>query len=170
MSSQNICLRCGACCAYFRVSFYWREADPSSGSKIPPALVEMENEIFDNMKGTNCSRPYCAALSGKIGTEVHCAIYTDRPSPCREFGIHYQGGKIQVDPDDLRRCNQARARWNLPPLTFESLKRLQNHEGLNRFRVPDHGKKGSLWKHSPITWKSTENSWRKARSRKPIKA
>ncbi|RBD09468.1 YkgJ family cysteine cluster protein, partial [Xanthomonas oryzae pv. oryzae] len=23
------CLTCGACCAYFRVSFHWSEADPA---------------------------------------------------------------------------------------------------------------------------------------------
>ncbi|RBD00840.1 YkgJ family cysteine cluster protein, partial [Xanthomonas oryzae pv. oryzae] len=25
------CLTCGACCAYFRVSFHWSEADPALG-------------------------------------------------------------------------------------------------------------------------------------------
>ncbi|MBR7358785.1 YkgJ family cysteine cluster protein, partial [Klebsiella pneumoniae] len=26
MSDINPCMTCGACCAYFRVSFYWAEA------------------------------------------------------------------------------------------------------------------------------------------------
>ncbi|OZZ73507.1 zinc/iron-chelating domain-containing protein, partial [Klebsiella pneumoniae] len=26
MSEINPCMTCGACCAYFRVSFYWAEA------------------------------------------------------------------------------------------------------------------------------------------------
>lgn len=30
------CLRCGACCAYFRVSFYWREAEKSEHEKAVP--------------------------------------------------------------------------------------------------------------------------------------
>jgi len=38
-SSDNPCLSCGACCAAFRVSFYWREADGGeSGGAVPPAL------------------------------------------------------------------------------------------------------------------------------------
>ncbi|MLR39642.1 YkgJ family cysteine cluster protein, partial [Salmonella enterica subsp. enterica] len=27
MSVLNPCMTCGACCAYFRVSFYWAEGD-----------------------------------------------------------------------------------------------------------------------------------------------
>ncbi|WP_142908916.1 CxxCxxCC domain-containing protein, partial [Klebsiella pneumoniae] len=27
MSNLNPCMTCGACCAFFRVSFYWAEAD-----------------------------------------------------------------------------------------------------------------------------------------------
>ncbi|HBP8873638.1 TPA: YkgJ family cysteine cluster protein, partial [Escherichia coli] len=27
MNNPNPCMRCGACCAFFRVSFYWAEAD-----------------------------------------------------------------------------------------------------------------------------------------------
>ncbi|EMK5322830.1 YkgJ family cysteine cluster protein, partial [Escherichia coli] len=26
MSNLNPCMTCGACCAFFRVSFYWAEA------------------------------------------------------------------------------------------------------------------------------------------------
>lgn len=119
MSLKNMCVNCGACCAFFRVSFYWREANPTRGRRIPPDLVEEETEFYDNMKGTNQGHPYCAALSGKIGESVGCTIYRGRPSPCREFGIHYARGKAQIDTGDLERCNKARAAWNLPPLTLE---------------------------------------------------
>ncbi|EEX7666747.1 YkgJ family cysteine cluster protein, partial [Escherichia coli] len=27
MNNPNPCMTCGACCAFFRVSFYWAEAD-----------------------------------------------------------------------------------------------------------------------------------------------
>ena len=34
------CLTCGACCAHFRVSFHWSEADPEQGGAVPAALTE----------------------------------------------------------------------------------------------------------------------------------
>ncbi len=143
MSSKNICLNCGACCAFFRVSFYWREADPAQGRKIPADLVEEETEFYDNMKGTNQRHPYCAALHGKIGERVYCTIYRNRPTPCREFGIHCDRGKMQIDPGDLERCNKARAAWNLPPLTMELITLTERHNKFNRW----------LEKLMEISWK-----------------
>jgi hypothetical protein len=121
MFSENVCIHCGACCAYFRVSFYWREADPSQAGSVPLEYVEEETEFYDNMRGTNQAHPYCAALSGKIGERVACTIYSRRPSPCREFGIQYKHGRNSISSEDLERCNKARAAWNLPPLAMESL-------------------------------------------------
>lgn len=132
MSSQNICLHCGACCAFFRVSFYWGEADQLVGGRVPPGLVEEETEFFSNMKGTNQRHPYCAALCGKIGQEVTCTIYENRPSPCDEFGIHYQNDIAIVTPDDLERCNRARAGWDLPPLSFADLMPVPSQGGTSR--------------------------------------
>ena len=34
------CLTCGACCAFFRVSFHWSEADPEMGGVVPIELTE----------------------------------------------------------------------------------------------------------------------------------
>ncbi|EJF2880940.1 YkgJ family cysteine cluster protein, partial [Escherichia coli] len=39
MSNLNPCMTCGACCAFFRVSFYWAEADDAGGT-IPARLTE----------------------------------------------------------------------------------------------------------------------------------
>ncbi|ENJ4382725.1 YkgJ family cysteine cluster protein, partial [Salmonella enterica] len=39
MSVLNPCMTCGACCAYFRVSFYWAEGDDASG-RVPASLTE----------------------------------------------------------------------------------------------------------------------------------
>src|SRR5690606_12667348 len=36
---RSPCLDCGACCAYYRVSFHWSEADPATGGETPAALV-----------------------------------------------------------------------------------------------------------------------------------
>ena len=34
------CIRCGACCSYFRVQFYWRDAEPDSEYRVPLDLTE----------------------------------------------------------------------------------------------------------------------------------
>lgn len=150
MFSENVCKHCGACCAFFRVSFYWREADPSQGGKVPSEFVEEETEFYDNMKGTNQAHPYCAALSGKIGERVACTIYNNRPSPCREFGIQFKHGKINITPEDLERCNKARAAWNLPPLTMEELTPAAPRIHLaSIFRKAVNHHWGKLLKHHP---------------------
>jgi len=97
----NICQQCGACCAYFRVSFYWAEA-PERG--LPDALVEKLNAHLANLAGTNQPVPRCHALRGEVGKSVACSVYEQRPSPCRE-----------VEPGD-EKCNRARARHGLPPI------------------------------------------------------
>jgi Fe-S-cluster containining protein len=114
--TENPCLKCGACCAYFRVSFYWAEADPGHGGTIPPELTEDLTPVLSCMKGTNRPQPRCAALIGEIGQAVRCAIYEGRPSPCREFGVDWTAEGLRFTPEDLARCNQARAAWGLPPL------------------------------------------------------
>ncbi|MDK7055560.1 YkgJ family cysteine cluster protein, partial [Escherichia coli] len=83
MSEINPCMTCGACCAYFRVSFYWAEAD-DAGGLVPSALTEPLTPFLRCMSGTNQRQSRCAALSGDIGDAVHCTIYENRPSPCRE--------------------------------------------------------------------------------------
>ncbi|MBN1562214.1 MAG: YkgJ family cysteine cluster protein [Anaerolineae bacterium] len=119
MEPSNPCLTCGACCAYFRVSFYWGEADPDQGGTIPPDLTEDLTPFRRCMRGTNQQPPRCAALLGEIGSAVRCTIYENRPSPCREFGIDWTAEGLRFTPEDLARCTHARAAWGLPPL-FDS--------------------------------------------------
>lgn len=52
MSEINPCMTCGACCAYFRVSFYWAEADDAGGT-VPSALTEPLTPFLRCMSGTN---------------------------------------------------------------------------------------------------------------------
>ncbi len=52
MSEINPCMTCGACCAYFRVSFYWAEAD-DAGGLVPSALTEPLTPFLRCMSGTN---------------------------------------------------------------------------------------------------------------------
>ncbi|MGZ3238894.1 MAG: YkgJ family cysteine cluster protein [Burkholderiaceae bacterium] len=98
---ENPCLNCGACCATFRVSFYWAE---STATGLPDRLTEKINSFYSCMAGTNQPSPRCHALEGNIGEHVACTVYDQRTSPCREL----QAGD--------GKCNKARARHGLPPL------------------------------------------------------
>ncbi|HDT6507040.1 TPA: YkgJ family cysteine cluster protein [Klebsiella aerogenes] len=109
MSEINPCMTCGACCAYFRVSFYWAEAD-DAGGVVPAQLTEPLTPFLRCMSGTNQRQSRCTALSGEIGESVHCSIYHQRPSPCREFAMSGEGGELN------EACDRARARYGLPPL------------------------------------------------------
>jgi len=100
--SENPCVSCGACCAHFRVSFYWTESDDVLGGIVPSALTERVNLHMRCMSGTQSSPPRCVALSGKVGVQVACTIYENRPSPCREFDIFELDGTLN------QRCNKLR--------------------------------------------------------------
>lgn len=99
------CQQCGACCASFRVSFYWAEAESTQGPGthgVPAALTETISPHLLCMQGTNARQPRCSALQGQVGGSIGCTIYAQRPSPCRE-----------VMPGDAQ-CLKARARHGLP--------------------------------------------------------
>lgn len=104
------CLECGACCASFRVSFYWGEADDHPDGTVPAALTTPVAPMRLAMRGTDRAVPRCTALDGTIGRAVSCRIYALRPSPCRDFNWHGEQG----EPNE--RCNRARQRHGLPPL------------------------------------------------------
>lgn len=95
------CLGCGACCAAFRVSFYWAETETLG---LRADMTEQVNAQMSCMAGTNQSVPHCRALQGEVGRQVTCTVYAQRPSPCRE-----------VQPGDDK-CARARARHGLAPL------------------------------------------------------
>lgn len=65
------------------------------------------------MKGTNSNTPRCVALEGVTGVQVRCTIHPNRPSPCRNFAASYSEGRHEP------RCDEARARHGLRPLTRE---------------------------------------------------
>jgi uncharacterized protein len=115
-TATSPCLTCGACCAAFRVSFHWREADDAPEGTVPVHLTENLTPHLRCMAGTNQKQPRCAALIGTVGESVRCAIYEQRAEVCVAFGVHWENGILTVIPEDLVRCNQARAHWNLPPL------------------------------------------------------
>lgn len=109
----NPCLSCGACCARFRVSFYWRECDDATPMGVPAELTSDVGDFRRAMKGTELAPCRCIALQGEIGRYVHCGIYTRRPSVCRAFAASYLDGGPEP------RCDQVRADHGMPPLTAD---------------------------------------------------
>lgn len=102
------CQSCGACCrAHYpdgTVKKEWVAVD----NPIPISDALLAFGIMGNpvMRMTRAGR--CAALVGRIGKSVSCAVYADRPSPCRNFT---PGGD---------RCNLQRERAGLAPLEMPS--------------------------------------------------
>ncbi|MCV2348958.1 YkgJ family cysteine cluster protein [Paucibacter sp. Y2R2-4] len=100
----NPCQQCGACCASFRVSFYWADAPD-----VPPTLTERLTPHLSCMAGTNQAKPRCLALHGAVGQSVSCTVYTARSSACREV----------VAGDE--KCQRARRAHGLPELAGSAL-------------------------------------------------
>ena len=112
--SVNPCLNCGACCAFYRASFYWMEADVFTPGGVPQELTRKLNDFRLAMKGMSGSSPRCIALSGFIGRKVECRIYERRSSACRDFEPSWQNNSPNPD------CDRARRAWGLEPLKPES--------------------------------------------------
>lgn len=109
-SLQNPCLTCGACCAAFRVAFYWAESDEAVVNCIPADMTCHIAPLLCAMKGTDQPHPWCVALQGSVGIQVWCSIYERRPSVCQE--VQPSGTDGLTNPW----CDRARALWGLPPL------------------------------------------------------
>jgi hypothetical protein len=82
--SDAHCTACGACCAAYRVDFSVFELD-SQGGSVPDGLSVEVTDTTCRLRGTDHTPPRCAALAGRIGERVACAIYEWRPNPCREL-------------------------------------------------------------------------------------
>jgi uncharacterized protein len=115
---ENPCINCGACCAYFRVSFHWSEADAFLGGKVPEQhTTPILGTQRIAMKGTGVKGCSCVCLEGNIGQSVRCGIYHDRPSVCRQFGVQESPtGTLTCNSQDFDRCSQARAFFGIAPL------------------------------------------------------
>lgn len=101
--TANPCQTCGACCASYRVSFYWGEADDAPGGIVPVQLTETVSPHLRCMKGTASMPVRCVALAGEVGKRVSCRIYPQRPSTCREFDV------LEADGSPNPRCAALRA-------------------------------------------------------------
>ena len=95
------CVACGACCASYRVSFYWAETDAHPAGRVPQQLTAPISPQRVAMRGTLHEPVRCVALQGEVGRAVACAIYPQRASPCHE---------VQAGDE---KCLRARARHGL---------------------------------------------------------
>ena len=106
------CQRCGACCTNPDENraegfAYYVEVQPDSRLLRRDDL--RKRHVVEDEHGVPHLRldpsGRCAALRGKLGQHVHCAIYADRPRGCR-----------LVEPGSPR-CLQARRERGLEPAT-----------------------------------------------------
>jgi len=104
-----VCRNCGACCATYRVSFYWAEADDAPGGWVPAELTQKLTPHTVCMRGTSQHSPRCEQLQGEIPGAL-CGIYSLRPTPCRELEPYTEDGKVSAQ------CAKARAAHGLPAL------------------------------------------------------
>jgi len=107
------CLRCGACCAFFRVAFHWSEAEGVAGGAVPLELTEKLDPHRLAMRGTDAAKPRCVALVGVVGEVAHCSIYELRPSVCHEVIPSWAFGAASSQ------CDRARRGYGLMPLTAD---------------------------------------------------
>ena len=107
---EQACLSCGACCAAFRVDFHVEDLARSGKGGVPGRISIPLTPTLYRMCGTDDAPPRCIALEGEIGKSVRCAIYRERPGPCRDFAPYAPLGM----GDDA--CDRARRRYGLPPL------------------------------------------------------
>lgn len=109
MEKVSDCLSCGACCATFRVSFYWAEADDAPDGWVPVDMTEKLTPHLRCMRGSNSKSRRCDQLQGDIPGAL-CGIYPHRPSPCRELQPYTEEGKVTAQ------CAKARLHHGLPAL------------------------------------------------------
>ncbi len=105
------CLRCGACCAHFRVAFHWSEAESFLGGEVPAELTAKLDPHRLVMRGTEFGPLRCVALQGEVGVQASCGIYARRPSVCREVSPSWEFGEASAQ------CDKARLAHGLAPLT-----------------------------------------------------
>ena len=121
------CQACGACCSNLPANraqgvAYWVELSPRD------RLLERRDLVRKHVTYDRHGVPHlrmahdgsCLALRGTIGDEVTCAIYADRPSPCR---------RVQAGDES---CERSRAAFGLAPPTPIDLGLLDPPDGCER--------------------------------------
>lgn len=114
-TDKNPCIDCGACCAFFQVSFYAGECI-SVGGTVPDDKVLQLSPHRVVMIGTDRQNPRCIGLTGDVGKNASCSMYAERSSPCRDFDASYSNGVHEEG------CDKARLAHGLKPLTIDDWK------------------------------------------------
>ena len=109
--TNHPCLKCGACCAFFRVSFHWTETYADSYG-VPEGTSHAISPYVNSMNGTDQINPSCQQLRGIIGESTSCDIYANRPNACRAFKASFEDGTKNIQ------CDQARASKGLSELSL----------------------------------------------------
>lgn len=109
------CLQCGACCAFFRVSFHWSETLLESHG-VPVGLTQELSPYVNAMLGTDQLNPICISLRGVVGESTNCGIYEHRPNCCRIFKASFENGERNIS------CEEARKSKGLRYLTTQDWK------------------------------------------------
>jgi Fe-S-cluster containining protein len=88
------CLRCGACCRNppENVAEGYRDyIQVEAGDRILQKPDLVRRYVVENDEGLPHLRldpeGRCLALRGSLGRKVWCAMYHDRPSPCRRVAL-----------------------------------------------------------------------------------
>ena len=105
----NPCVSCGACCRYFRVSFYHGELDTQPGGTVPAELTVSLTPFRACMKGTEEGEGRCIAQQD----DGRCGIYENRPSVCREFPAFMEDGSLNPE------CVRLRDLFDIPTPTVD---------------------------------------------------
>jgi len=111
MTRLNQCMRCGACCVFYRVSFDCGEVDDVPGGVVPSYLTIKLTGDRSAMRGTEKGPIRCQALTGQVGGAVHCTICDRRPSSCRSFLSAWEFTSTNTN------CDRARASYGLMPIS-----------------------------------------------------
>lgn len=96
--AESPCQSCGACCAYSPNWPRFSVEDDAALDLIPAQFVN------ERRSGMRCDGDRCSALSGRVGVDTRCTIYSIRPEVCRT-----------CMPGDAE-CAMARRKWGLAPL------------------------------------------------------
>src|ERR1700730_5713398 len=117
MASPPDCLTCGACCVspfvgegYIQLNVQEEERLGRMGLPVLEVVPDPEDRIV--LLGTKSNAQgvrVCMGLLGKVGKQVACSIYGERPELCREFEAGSPEG------------HQARRAAGLEPTTGSSL-------------------------------------------------
>jgi len=109
MPEVSPCSNCGVCCKHFRVSFYQGELDSFPLGFVPAEMTRTVTPFLVCMQGTENGNENGNGRCIALQPNNKCAIYANRPTPCREFAVYMADGSLNP------KCIELRARYGIPP-------------------------------------------------------